>query len=503
MTKRSGGALLQALTIDRSSRIPIGTQLCCALRELILSSAIEPGQRLPSSRTLANDLDISRTTAIGVYEQLATERLITSRVGAGAYVSEELTASRPIPADPEPSAAAARQSTRLARLMAGASEQFFQRLSHPVEPRAFTTGMPAFDEFPMAVWARLSAKYWREPRNIVLGYPEAGGSMVLRGAIAAHLRTNRGVICRAEEIFIVNGAQEAFHRIGNTLIDPGDKVWFENPGAIGARNALISCGARLVPLSIDSDGIDVAEGLRMAPNFRLAFVTPSHQHPLGVNMSLTRRFELLRAAERAGAWIIEDDYDGDFYYSGRPLPTLKSIDAAGRVIYVGTFSKSLFPALRLGYVVVPPELVGIFNRIAGAILNGAPANLQAIVANFIQEGHFASHVRRMRKIYAERHDIFVEAAQRRLSGLLDVKVTNTGLQTVGVLPHGVDEVEVATRAEARGITVAPIGRFCIDPISTKGLVLGFSGIRPRQIAPGIEILGEVLESLSGKTVVNG
>lgn len=494
MVKHAGGALLPSISIDRGSGTPIGMQLCHGIRELILSGELPPGERLPSSRTLAQDLGVSRTTAVGVYDQLTAEGLITSRVGAGAFVSDALHASRP-PAPPDV-APVRQRATRLARLIREASEQFFPRLSHPLKPRAFTTGTPAFDEFPMPLWARLTARSWRESRNLVMSYPEAGGLMPLRRAIAAHLRANRGVICAPEEVFIFNGAQEAFNRIGGLLLDPGDPVWFENPGHIGARNSLIAAGARLVPVPVDGQGMDVAAGLAAAPEFRLAFATPSHQQPLGVTMSLERRFELLRAAEQADAWIIEDDYDGEFWYAGRPLPTLKSVDQAGRVIYVGTFSKSLFPAVRLGFLVAPPELAEVFERVSGAILQGAPTSLQSVVASFIEEGHFAAHIRRMRRIYAERHDAFLAAAEVHLAGLLDVRRTQSGLQTVGYLRSGLDEHEVTARAAERNITVAPVSRFCIAPIETKALALGFSAVRPREIVAGVETLAGVLRAMA-------
>jgi GntR family transcriptional regulator/MocR family aminotransferase len=497
MVKYSGGALLPTLNIDRSASVPISVQLACAIRDAILSGALAPGQRLPSSRTLARDQDVSRTTAVTVFDQLTAEGLIVSRVGAGAYVSDALNAHRPaIVGKAVKGDEVKRGPARLARLTQGASEQYFTRLSHPVQSRAFVTGTPAYEAFPVALWARLTARYWRESRGWMLGYPEPSGLMALRMAVSAHLRANRGVVCEPEEIFIVNGAQEAFNRIGNILLDPGDPVWFENPGAIGARNSLISCGARLVPVPVDSEGINVVAGLKAAPDFRLAFVTPSHQHPTGVTMSLERRLELLRAAESAGAWIIEDDYDGEFFYSGRPLPTLKSVDSAGRVIYVGTFSKSLFPALRLGFLVAPPGLADAFGRIAGATLQGAPTNQQAVVANFIQEGHFASHIRRMRKLYSERQEVLIEAANARLGGLLDVVRTESGFQTIGYLAEGLEEQQVVEAAAARGVIVAPLRRFCIEPVAMQGLALGFSAGEPREIRAGVATLAEVLETLS-------
>lgn len=499
MVKHAGGALLPSLSIDRTASVPIGTQLCSGMRELILAGDLRPGERLPSSRTLAKEMGVSRTTAVGVYERLAAEGLVTSRVGAGAFVSETLQANQPAPAigANDDNASVPRQPPRLARLAAEASEQFFPRLTHPVEPRAFVTGMPAFDEFPMALWARLMAKYWRQSRNLVLGYPEPGGLMTLRRAIAAHLGANRGVACEPEQIFIVNGAQQAFNRIASVLIDPGDAVWFENPGGIGARNGLLASGARLVPIPVDGEGLCVAAGRRAAPDFRLAFVTPSHQQPLGVTMSLARRLELLRAAERAQAWVVEDDYDGEFHYGGRPLPTLKSVDTAGRVIYVGTFSKSLFPALRLGYLVTPPELTEVFDRVSSAILQGAPTSLQSVVASFIEEGHFNAHIRRMREIYAERQAAFQEAATWRLAGLLEVAPTDTGFQTMGLLAPDLDEREAAEGAARRGITVAPLARFCIEPLEIQGLALGFSCVKPREIAGGVETLAQVLEGQAG------
>lgn len=491
--KYAGGALLPTLRIDRESGRPIAVQLVSAIRDLVLSGVLAPGQRLPSSRTFALDQGISRTTAISVYESLTAEGLIVSRVGSGSYVSDVLKAKvEPAAAAPDGRTA---QPTRLASLARRASEQFFPRLSHPRQPRPFVTGLPALDLFPMPLWAKLTARHWRATRGHMLGYPEPGGLKELRQAIATHLRANRGIVCDPEEVFILNGAQEAFNRIGNTLLDPGDAVWFENPGPIGARNSLLACGARLVPVPVDDEGICVAAGLEAEPNFRLAFVTPSHQHPLGAVMSLQRRFELLQAAERADAWIVEDDYDGEFYYSGHPPPTLKSVDTVGRVIYVGTFSKSLFPGLRVAFMVVSAPLSEVFSRIAGATLQGASTVLQAVVASFIEEGHFASHIRRMRKTYMERHEVLADAAARRLAGAIELKRTESGIQTVGHLMTGHDERQVADAAAARDVIAAPLARFCIAPIAARGFAIGFSTSPPAEIRAGVDRLAAALDTL--------
>ncbi len=495
MVKRAGGALLLSLELDRDADEPLSTQLRAALHKLLLSGDLQPGSRLPASRTLAQDLGVSRTTVIAAYDRLAAEGLIDCKVGAGSYVSDALSAKRP----PRPSAGgasealAARPPPRIARSVEQATAQFHERLPH--QPRAFTTAMPAFDAFPLALWSRHVAKYWRTRSELVLGYGDPRGYWPLRRAIAAHLGANRGIACDPDQIFILGGAQEAFNLIGRILLEPGDKVWFENPGAIGARNSFVGSGAEMVPLPVDREGMAVAEGLRLSPDFRLAFVTPSHQQPLGVTMSLRRRFELLHAAEAADAWIVEDDYDGEFCYGEHPLRTLKSVDTDDRVIYVGTFSKTLFPALRLGYALVPPQLVSIFERVASAFLQGVPSSPQAVVADFMEQGHFAAHIRRMRKIYAERYRTLREAARQRLAGLLEVVPTETGLHTIGLLPDWATEEEVARWADRRRITVAPLERFCIAPIDRKGLVLGFSGVPPSAITAGVAILGEVLETL--------
>jgi len=494
MVKIAGGALLAAIAIDRAAPATISTQICAAIRKMIFSGALSAGERLPSSRTLAQELDVSRTTIISVFDHLTEEGLIESHTGAGSFVCETLGTH--LPRLPSPSAetmARRHKNLKLSRCLDHAIDRFAPRIPH--QPKAFTTGIPAFDAFPLAQWSRLVSRHYREKRDIVMGYGDPEGYMPLRKAIASHLRGNRGLACDAEQIFIVSGAQQAFNLICSVLLDPGDKVWFENPGAIGARNSLYAHGMDLVPVPIDDQGIVVQEGLRRAPDFRLAFVTPSHQQPMGVTLSLARRIELLHAAEQSDAWILEDDYDGEFRYRRTPLPTLQSLDATERVIYVGTFSKSLFPALRLGYFVAPAMLVDTFRKISGAFLQGAPSNLQAVLADFMQEGHFATHIRRMCKIYAERYDTLMDASRRRLGGLLEVMPTETGFHTIGRLPRGFTERRVSEAAARHGLSVSPVGRYCIEPIAMNGLVLGFSTIRSPEIRAGVETLARVLEEL--------
>ncbi|MCF3934837.1 PLP-dependent aminotransferase family protein [Acuticoccus sp. M5D2P5] len=483
--------MIPTLRVERDDAANLSMQLATHLRELILAGDLPPGTRLPASRVLASEQGVSRTTAVAAYEQLTSEGLLVSRVGAGTYISDEV---RTPPAHRTPFEADG-HLPRLAHFSREISEQFFPRLTHPCSPRPFVTGMPAFDAFPMAQWSRLSAKYWRGARADIMSYPDATGLPELRMAICRHLRANRGLVCEPEEVFVFAGAQDAFLQIAQMLLDPGDRVWMENPGAIGARNAFLSRGAELVPVPVDAEGLDVAAGRRACPNMRMAFVTPAHQHPMGYTMSRDRRFELLAAAEESGAWIVEDDYVGEFHYGRSPLPPLKALDGAGRVVYVGTFSKALFPAIRLGYAVVPSGLVDIFERTLGAAAHGVSHAMQSIVADFIAEGHFSAHLRRMRDLYRTRRDALLAAGARHLDGRLMLLPTETGFHTVGLLPEGADEARVVEAVSAAGLATAPLSRFALSPLAVKGLTLGFSAVAPHEMEKGVERLAAALRAL--------
>ena len=488
VTKYPGGALIPTVSVDRGDQAHLSMQLATGLRELILSGDLAPGTRLPASRILARDQGISRTTAVTAYEQLTSEGLLVSRVGAGTFVSDEV---RPQSAKATPSDTA--RLPRLANLSREVSEQFFPRLAHPRVPRPFVTGMPAFDAFPMAMWSRLSARYWRGARPDIMSYPDAAGLPALRSAICKHLRANRGVVCQPSEVFVFAGAQDAFLQIAQILLDPGDRVWMENPGAIGARNALMARGAEVVPVPVDTQGLDVAAGRAACPDARLIFATPAHQHPTSYTMSRDRRFELLAAAEEIGAWIIEDDYVGEFHYGRSPLPPLKALDGGRRVVYVGTFSKSLFPAIRLGYAVVPPSLSDIFERTLGAAAHGVSHAIQSIVADFIEEGHFSAHIRRMRDLYRDRRDALMDAADRHLGDRLALVPTETGFHTIGLISAPLDERRVAEAAQGQGLAAAPLGRFALSPLALQGITLGFSAVPPRDLTRGVERLARALD----------
>jgi GntR family transcriptional regulator/MocR family aminotransferase len=487
--KAKAGAILSSIRIDRSSKRKISIQLYMGLRDVILTGGLSSGTRLPATRTLASEIGVSRTTVIEAVDRLISEGLLEAKVGAGTFVSNEMehrNSVEPSLISPKPLA-----PPKFSKSISKAVKEFAVRERLPFKSRAFVTALPALDEFPVAQWAKLSARHLRHDRDSILGYGEPYGLPRLRTAIASHLNASRGIHCDPEQIFVVSGAQEAFSLLSDTLLDAGDKVWFENPGAIGARNAFLSRGAELVPVSIDDDGLNVADGLLKAPDFRLAFVTPSHQQPLGKVMSLSRRLALLSAADNADAVIIEDDYDGDFYFGNQPLPTLKSIDTNNRVIYVGTFSKTLFPSLRLGFLLSPPSLVETMQMIFSSSLTGVPTWSQSIVADFMDEGYFATHIRTMRALYKERHDVLHSFAPM-LEDHVQIMKASAGFHTVGYLSTSLHEDQFVLDAKEVGVELSPIGKYCISPIEKRGVVIGYGASNASQLEQGVTQLSQIL-----------
>lgn len=489
--KIKAGAILSSIRIDRTSDRKISVQLYMGLRDIILTGGLNSGERLPATRTLACELGVSRTTALDAVDRLVSEGLLESRIGAGTFVSHTLKDRIPAPA--RTAGPAEPHRLRLSASAVQANRLFADRRRLPHKSQAFVTALPALNAFPMAQWARLSARHLRSDRDAVMGYGNPFGLPRLRAAISSHLNATRGIQCHPEQVFITGGAQQAFSVIGSMLLDRGEKVWFENPGAIGARNAFIACGADLVPVDVDDEGINVADGLAKAPDFRLAFVTPSHQQPLSRVLSLSRRLALLNAAENADAFVVEDDYDGDFYFGDQPLPTLKSIDTSGRVIYVGTFSKTLFPSLRLGYLVAPESMVDSVSGIFSAALSGVPTWPQAVVADFVDEGHFATHIRTMRNHYRQQHEALHHHA-RGIEADLHIQRASAGFHTVGFFSEpGRDEEAFVSAAVNMGLTLSGIGRYCLTPIQPKGIVIGYGAASEAEIRSGVETLKALLQ----------
>lgn len=497
MTKTPAHVPLAGVALDRRDSLPLCSQIYEALRQRILDGKLRPGGRLPSTRLMATQFGVSRNTVMSAFAQLSAEGYTEARVGSGTRVARSLPQSvlsvraRPTRAPPP------------GRREGGVSQRGELLSSRPVRvlsprgaPRPFASGLPDCRAFPFRTWARLMARRWRHPHHQLLGYGDPAGYQPLREAIAAHLRAARAVRCEANQVLILSGSQQALDLAARLLIDPGDKALIEDPGYPGARVALTAAGAKLIPLPVGFDGADISSPGKAHPTARVVFVTPSHQFPLGVTMSLPRRLALLEWAHGSGAWILEDDYDSEYRYRGKPLPSLQGLDISGRVIYVGTFSKTLFPSLRLGFMVLPPELVESFRRARSVVDGHSPLTEQVVLADFIAEGHFARHVRRMRALYQERQSMLVDAAGKELAGLVDIAPSDGGMHLVARLPKRIPDVVAAERALAHGVYVNPLSRCAIGEPSQGGLLLGYAALSRKQIVEGVQRLGNALRTLS-------
>ena len=487
--KRPPEGLGPIIALDRRLARPLHRQLYDGYRAAILDGRLRPGQRLPSTRSLARDLHVSRIPVVTAFEQLVAEGYVASRVGAGSFVSPALPHHAPAPA--------IRRGRGEAAPRPGPRRLPRDPLPDAAEPwldlaGAFRVGQPALDEFPAELWARLVARRVRLLPRRQMTYGDAMGFVPLREALADHLRTVRSVQCTAQQIMIVSGSQQALALAGRALLDPGDTVWVEEPGYPGARNALTLAGARLISVPVDDDGLDVAAGIARSPAASAAYVTPSHQYPLGTIMSAPRRLQLLDWARRHGAWLLEDDYDSEYRYDGQPIAALQGLDTDQRVVYIGTFSKILFPALRVGYLVIPPDLVARFCRIRQA-MDILPAPLyQAVLHDFLQDGHFGRHVRRMRGVYAERRRVLVAAIARELGDTVELAGDRAGMHVVVLLPPDVHDHDVAVRAARRGISVIPLSSCYAGPRPRPGLVLGYGATPVADIPDAVRRLKAIL-----------
>lgn len=486
------------IRIDTRARHTLQHQIYGEIRRAILSGLVAPGARLPSSRELATDLDVSRTTAVLAVEQLLAEGYAAARRGAGTFVATDLPDDL-LPAHPRGRAPSTEREShsdhlRVSRRGAAltAAPQGAQRLGEP--PRAFRIGTPGLDLFPLRLWHRLVNRRFRSITTAHLDYGDSAGLRALREAVAGHIETARGTQCSADQVVIVAGAQQGLDLVCRVLLDPGERAWMEEPGYPGARHALLGAGARIAPIRVDEEGLDIDAGARQAGDARLVYVTPSHQYPLGVPMSLRRRLALLRWAGTAGAWVVEDDYDSEFRYATRAIPCLHGLDTGGRVIYVGSFSKTLFPALRLGFLIVPTALQERLVAGRRAADQHPPVLDQAVLADFIIEGHFARHLRRMRTAYGERLETLAAALDRYCSGVLRLRPVGTGLHAIADL-SGVSAGTVAREAATRGVEVTPVAAYSVRPAKApNGLVLGFAAVRPDLLRMGAERLAAAIEA---------
>jgi len=466
---------------------PLYRQLYGWFQHAIVEGRLRPGQRVPSTRALAGELKISRIPVLTAYQQLHAEGYLESFTGAGTCVAAS------IPQDAfKPAAKAPRRSPR--KIEARLSARVDAVLALPPDPAqpgaAFRVSLPALDHFPNDIWSSLLARHARHPATRDLAYGDPMGDVGFRETIAEYLGTARAVRCDASQIMIVAGSQHGLQIAARALLNDGDAVWMEEPGYPGAHRAFAVAGARAVPVPVDADGLDVEAGLARAPHARAAYITPSHQYPMGMTLSATRRMQLLNWAARHDGWIIEDDYDSEYRFAGHPIAAVQGLSAEDRVIYAGTFSKVLFPALRVGYLVIPKSLIAGFCAARDAI-DLFPATLfQSALADFIGQGHFARHIRRMRMLYMERRALLI-AALREMT-MLDIVSAEAGMHLVALLPRGTDDWAISRRAAAAGLSAQPLSMCCLERPKRPGLILGYGGTDARQIQAGMRRLSALL-----------
>jgi GntR family transcriptional regulator/MocR family aminotransferase len=486
-------SLFTMLDGRRSDR-PLYRQIYEAIRTGILSGEFAPGKRLAATRALARELGVSRITVLNAYDQLFAEGYLDGKGGAGTFVAAELPDNL---LKTETIKRSKQNKTNAPLRLSPFGQKLATKDVGSIRARTiakfqpFQNGLTAVDKFPFETWSRIAARLHRNPSREVLGYGDPQGYFPLREAIAAHLRSARGVNCTPEQVIITSGAQQALDLAARIFLSEKDSVFIEDPCYQEARSAFAAIGAKIVPVPVDAEGLNLSAAKQKA---KLIYVTPSHQYPLGVTMSLPRRLALLEWGRTNNSWIIEDDYNSEFRYAGRPLASLQGLDQGGRVIYVGTFSKTIFPSMRIGCAVVPPDLVGIFT--AARALNDTHSSLidQAILTEFITNGHFVRHVRRMRALYEERQQTLIAECEKNLAGLLDVKKADAGMHVVGWLPEGVSDKGISGKATEQNLKLAPISAYCVKRLPRGGLILGYTAFEKNQIKEGVKKLRAILST---------
>jgi GntR family transcriptional regulator / MocR family aminotransferase len=497
MAKRA--ATFELALPPRDPRISVHRWLYSVVRSAILEGRLHPGARLPATRDLATQYRLSRGTIVNAVEQLKSEGYVQARTGSGTYVSNilpdellQVAANAKPPLPPRQQQQQPQQRSRAQKFSAYAKRvQLFPTFA-PRPSRAFRPNLPALNLFPTTLWTQVAARRLRKVSTSFLLGCEPLGYLPLRRAVADYLSSSRGVNCTADQVAIVSGAQEAFDLVARLFLNPGDRVCMENPGYIGAATVFESLGATILHVPLDEEGMKLRE--TTLRNARLVYVTPGHQFPLGITMSLSRRLQLLETARKSGALILEDDYDSEFRYSGRPVPALQGLDRHGLVLFTGSFSKVLFPSLRLGYLVLPTDLIDRVSCTLSITRRHAPLMEQAVLCDFITAGHFGRHLRRMRQIYAERLSVLLQSARENLTGLLEISGIEAGLQTVGWLQRGINAESAATAAAKRNVEVIPLSIYSHDNAASTGLQLGFAAVDVKEIRRGVQDLAIALEA---------
>jgi GntR family transcriptional regulator / MocR family aminotransferase len=488
--KRVASGTLPVIVVDRKASKPLHRQIYDAYRSAVVDGRLRRGQRIPSTRVLATELGVSRFPVLNAYGQLLAEGYFESRVGAGTVVSgslpDQFTSSTPVQKRPAAVRSGPRAAARRSEILQRENAPWLEGLG------AFGVGQVAFDQFPVHIWSNLVARHCKRINAKSFHYGDQLGSPALRETLATYLRTARSLRCEAQQIMIVSGSQHALELSARVLLDPGNRVWMEEPGYRLARDVFALWGCEIVPVPVDEEGLNVRTGIKLHRKARAAFVTPSHQFPLGATLSASRRFQLLEWAQNAGAWIIEDDYDSEYRYESLPIASLQGLDANSRVIYIGTFSKVLFPSLRLGYMVIPPDLVDRFFTIRRTMDLGPPTLFQEVLADFIAEGHFARHIRRMRVLYQERRSALVASIHKELDGLAEILGSEAGMHLTITAKDAVNDVEIAGRAARQNLLMWPLSCSYFGKKPRQGFILGFGNTVLEEIPREVRKLRNLL-----------
>lgn len=486
MPRRPTQPLWNVLALERASAASLQDQIVAFFRDAVLRGALKPGARLPSSRQLAAELGVARITAVEAFDRLAAEGYFVTRRGVGLFVADTVTdaylsglptrASRGRKAAVAVDAPASTRGAHDTRARGPATTATSHALETPtIDALPLATGVPALEEFPWRDWARISARVFRDRPAAALAYGDPQGLPELRSAIADYLGAARGIVCDPDQIVVVSGSQQGIDLTARVVASPGDTAWFEEPGYGAARAALTAARLKVALVPADRDGIDVARGIADAPTARLAMVTPSYHYPLGGTLSLPRRRALLAWAHATGAWILEDDYYGEYRFAGRPQLPLYALDRHARVLYLGTFSKMLAPGLRIGFVVAPRPLVQRLTELKMATDRYTPGLMQLVLARFISEGRLAAHVRRMRTLYRGRRAALLDALATHARDVLDVgEPPDAGLHVAVRLTLDADDVAVSRELRKIGIGAAPLSNYYAGPTKARGFVLGFA-----------------------------
>ena len=504
-SEKVSDGLSPILAIDRKEAKPLHKQIYDGYRAAIAVRSLRAGQQIPSTRDLSRELKISRIPVLTAYAQLLAEGYFETRVGAGTFVCSSLPDQTPPRGDGNGhgrgTAARAKSGAEVGAGARRISKRSQLMPKHEIEPwlrgvGAFGLSQPAYDHFPTQIWSSLVTRHSRGKGAHSLHYGGPMGYEPLREAICVYLRTARAVKCDPSQVMIVSGSQQALEISSRVVLDPGDAAWIEEPGYWLTRSVLKGAGAKMVPVPVDKEGLNVAAGVRMKRKARAAFVTPSHQYPLGVTMSASRRMHLLDWAQRAGSWVIEDDYDSEYRFENMPIASLQGLDSHSRVIYIGTFSKTLFPSLRLGYLVVPADLVERFVAVRHALDLTPPYLQQAVLNDFMREGHYARHIRKMRALYHERRTALVESLEKEFGGEMEIWGAQAGMHLVAELPEKRewDDAEIAREAAKRKLWLWPLSPAYIGEKKRQGFILGFGNVGASEIPAAVKVMKSVVRS---------